>query len=148
MTQANLGLQGTRYQKKAEGQKSQHLYQNSNILFTFMIQFKLIYGPFWKSNMNCTQDVHPRPDRKKIYATQEKLIVYCPKIYTIPKTFNFYFCFLLSLTFLKKKVSKTAFNDCKNCFLSFILFHSVFVNLSLNFHYLAFIKQVNGLILI
>ena len=32
---------------------------------TLLIQFKLIYGPFWQSNMNCTQDVHPRPDRKK-----------------------------------------------------------------------------------
>jgi hypothetical protein len=67
MTQANLGLQHTRYQKKAQGEKPQHIYQKGMLLVPLMIQFKLIYGLFWQSNINCTQDVHSRPDRKKIY---------------------------------------------------------------------------------
>ena len=43
---------------------------------------------------------------------------------------------LLNILQQQQPIVQTAFNDCQNCFLNFIWFHSVFANLSLNFHYL------------
>ena len=55
-------------------------FSSYRLLFTLLIQFKLVYGPFGQSNMHSTLDFCPRPARKQtnVPVHKEKLIAYCP----------------------------------------------------------------------
>ena len=55
---------------------TQYIYirtvSSQHLLSTFLIQFKLVYGPFWQGNIDSTLNFYPRPERKETNAPLQK----------------------------------------------------------------------------
>jgi hypothetical protein len=65
----------TNKSKQDKGKGTVHIRTASfyNLLSTTLLnQFKLVYGPFWQSNMHSTLDFCPRPVRKVMNVPQKR----------------------------------------------------------------------------